>query len=227
MRPAPGTQVAAFPYAAILSLALFAAPDALAAQTGIRLLPQVGFYTPLTDLGAARDNDQTLISAGRRSATLAVGLGLETGAGRAGTGVRVLVGYGTRAPIPVAGTECPACSARGTVLTATVAAVHRPLPRVVLVQPHFLLGAGVKRYDFDVRGAATDGDGWRDVFRNQTRPTLQAGIGAEAGILGLRTQLELNALTSRFDTGDRSDAETSTPRLQTEIFLTLAVPIGG
>lgn len=212
--------------AAIL-VALLVVPH-LRAQTSVRLLPQVGAYSPLSELGEVREDGETLISAGRRSSSLAWGLGLEVGPATSGTSFRGHLGYGTNSEIPVGGFECPACSARSTLVTGGVAAVFRPIPRLVLVQPYFLLGAGLKRYDFDVRNA--DGDSWRRLFRDQTRPSGQLGVGLEASILGFRTQWELNGYVSRYRGGDSngsSDGSGLSQSLQTDFFFTLSIPLGG
>lgn len=203
----------------LLALVFFV-PHQLEGQTSIRLLPQIGAYTPASDLGEVRENGETRFSAGRRSSSLAWGLGLEAGPRDSGTSIRGHMGYGTNAEIPVWGFECGNCSARSTLLTGSVTAVLRPVPRLVLVQPYLLVGAGVKRYDFDVRNA--DGDAWRRVFRDQTRAAAQAGVGLEASLLGLRTQWELNGHVSRYRAGSDQDAS-----LQTDLFLTLSIPLGG
>lgn len=203
----------------LLALASFI-PQQLEGQTSVRLLPQIGAYTSASDLGEVRENGETRFSAGRRSSSLAWGLGLEAGPRQSGMSIRAHMGYGTNAEIPVWGFECGNCSARSTLLTGSVAAVFRPVPRLVLVQPYFLVGAGVKRYDFDVRNA--DGEAWRRVFRDQTRPAAQAGVGLEASILRLRTQWELNGHVSRYRGGSDEDAS-----LQTDLFLTLSIPLGG
>jgi len=211
-----------------LLFSLLAGASTAEAQTSIRLLPQVGAYSPLAELGEIRDNGETVIGAGRRSSTLAWGLGLEAGPGQEGTSYRLHVGYGTNSEIPVWGLECEGCSARSTLLTANAAAVLRPIPRLVLVQPYFVLGAGVKRYDFETRDM--EGERWRDLFRDQTRPAGQLGIGAEVSLIGLRTQWELNGFISRFQEGSNGngpDSSNGDSSLQTDLFFTLSIPLGG
>lgn len=207
---------------------LLAGASTAEAQTSVRLLPQVGAYSPLAELGEIRDNGETVIGAGRRSSTLAWGLGLEAGPGQEGTSFRLHVGYGTNSEIPVWGLECEGCSARSTLLTANAAAVLRPIPRLVLVQPYFVLGAGVKRYGFETRDM--EGERWRDLLRDQTRPAGQLGVGVEASLLGLRTQWELNGFISRFQEGSNGGGTNSSngdSSLQTDLFLTLSIPMGG
>ncbi len=211
-----------------LLLTLFVGPSPAEAQTSVRLLPQVGAYSPLGELGEIRSNGETAIGAGRRSSTLAWGLGLEAGPARAGTSLRLHLGYGTNSEIPVWGLECQGCSARSTLLTANAAAVLRPIPRLVLVQPYLMVGAGVKRYDFEVQDM--EGERWRDLLRDQTRPAGQLGLGVEASLLGLRTQWELNGFVSRFQEGSNGSGPGSSNNgssLQTDLILTLSIPLGG
>lgn len=210
---------------AITTLSL--SPQPLEGQASVRLLPQVGAYAPLSDLGELRENGQTRLEAGRRASTLAWGLGLEVGPAREGTSLRLHLGYGTDGDIPVGGLDCESCSARSTLLTASAAAVLRPIPRLVLVQPYFVAGAGVKRYDFRVRDM--DSDRWEELFRDQVRPMVQAGVGTEVSLLGLRTQWELNAFMSRYRMGSSPEGASShgDGDLQTDLFLTLSIPLGG
>lgn len=213
--------------AALAAIVLGPSTEPLDAQTSIRLLPQVGAYAPLSDLGELRENGQTTLEAGRRASTLAWGLGLEVGPAQERTSLRLHLGYGTDGDIPVGGLDCESCSARSTLLTASAAAVLRPIPRLVLVQPYFLMGAGVKRYDFRVRDM--DSDRWEELFRDQVRPMLQAGVGTELSLLGLRTQWELNAFMSRYRMGSSPQGASShgDGDLQTDVFLTLSIPLGG
>ena len=194
------------------------------AQGGVRLLPQVGIATPLSDLGEVRNGGTSLFEAGRKSSTLALGLGLELGNFRDGTSLRGQVGYATQSNLPVGGFECQVCAARATLLTATVAAVFRPLPQIILFQPHLVVGAGVKRYDFDPR--AMEGESWRAVLRDQTRVTGQLGAGMSLSLLGFRPMIELGAFLSRFEAGEAS-AGSESSEFQTDLFLMVSLPLGG
>jgi hypothetical protein len=213
--------------AALLALILGPSAQPLDAQTSVRLLPQVGAYAPQSELGELRDNGQTMLEAGRRAGSLAWGLALEVGPAREGTSFRLQAAYGTDGDIPVGGLDCESCAARSTLLTTSAAAVLRPIPRLILVQPYFLVGAGIKRYDFRVRDMDTDR--WEELFRDQVRPMVQAGVGTEVSLLGLRTQWELNAFMSRYRLGQTPEGASSRGDgdLQTDLFLTLSIPLGG
>jgi len=207
-----------------LSVLALGQPQDAHGQGGVRLLPQVGIATPLSDLGEVRNGGVSLFEAGKMSSTLALGLGLELGNFREGTSLRGQVGYATESNLPVGGFECQVCSARATLMTATVAGVFRPVPRIVLFQPHFVVGAGVKRYDFDPR--EMEGESWAAVLRDQTRFTGQLGAGVSMSLLGFRPELELGAFLSRFEPGD-SGAGSESGSFQTDLFLMLALPLGG
>jgi hypothetical protein len=212
----------------LLLLLSFLLPSAAYGQTSVRLLPQVGAWSPTSEMETLRDDGEGIVGASRQSSSLAWGLGLEVGPAREGTSFRVNVGYGTDRDVPVWGTDCPGCSARSSLLTGTAAAVFRPIPRLVIVQPHFLVGAGFKQYGFEFQGLDDDASTWEQVFRDQTRAAGQAGVGAEVSILGLRTQWELNGYVSRFRRGeDPNSPGGGDTSLQTDLFLTLAIPLGG
>ncbi len=218
---------------AAIALGLTAAPS-LEAQVAepltVRVIPQVGLYAPMADLGEIRDDDQTVVEAGRRSSSLAWGLGLEFAVRPEGTALRVQGLYATNADVPIGGFDCPECVGRSTVLAGTVAAVIRPVPRLLVVQPHFIVGLGGKQYNFEPD--FVEGETWRAVLRDQLRPTFQTGVGAEVHFLGLPTQWELIGLVSTFRTGETDEIGLD-PGLegdrtvQTDLFLTLAIPFGG
>lgn len=193
------------------------------AQSSIRLLPQFGAYTPMGQLGQFRDQGDPVFKAGRRASTLAWGLALEAGPAREGTSIRLGVGHGTNSSIPF-WSDCDGCAARSTITTAGVAAVFRPIPRIVLFQPYFLAGAGIKRYNLEFEGF--DDDFWDEVVEDQTQPALHLGLGTEVSLLGLRTQWELGGHLSRVRTGVEGSASEDSA-FQTDLFLMLSLPFGG
>jgi len=215
---------------AVTALALLL-PAAAQAQSSVRFLPQVGAYAPLFEVEQIRGEGETLIQAGRRSSSLSWGLGLEFGPAREGTSVRAGVGYGSNAQVPIWTVDCAGCSARSTLMTASLAAVFRPVPRLVLVQPYLIAGAGVKRNDVEFRDVRDDGA--FVTLRDQARISGQLGVGLEASLLGLRTQWEVNGFMSRFGSGSSPGGGGSDFRLtgdqglQTDLFLTLTIPLGG
>ncbi len=212
-------------WSALAALALVVCGAAPAAsQGGIRLLPQAGLAAPQSAFGEVRNGGATLIEAGRRSSSLALGLGVEVGNPREGTSVRAHLVHATNASIPVGGFECDGCSVRSSVSAATLAAVFRPIPPLILVQPHFVIGAGVKRYDFEPRNV--QGEAWRSILRDQTQFTVQAGVGTSLSLLGFRPEIELGGWFSDFSAGDSAAGEGRT-RMQTDLFLMLSLPLGG
>ncbi|MEX1257656.1 MAG: hypothetical protein WEG36_08565 [Gemmatimonadota bacterium] len=207
------------PRVALSLVALLALPQIAAGQGGLRLLPQVGLYTPLTDLTEVTDGGENLFEAGKKSSTVGLGLALELGS------LRAQVNYATASDVPISGVGCESCDARSTLLTATVGLVLHPLPRILFFRPNLLVGAGVKRYDFDPGQLTDDGD-WSSVLEDQTRFAGQLGVGLEFDLLGLEPQLELSAYLSRFEPGEGPEGAEESD-LQTDLFLMLAIPLGG
>jgi hypothetical protein len=199
-------------------------PPEVGAQ--LRVLPQLGLYAPLGDLGEVRENaGPALLDLGRQSSSLAFGLAVEVGARDAGTGVRAGVVYATTSTLPVVGPECPACEARANALVGGAAVVFRPVPPLLVVQPYFLVGGGVVRYGFD--DADLREEGWQGVLRNQIRPQLQLGIGAAVDVAAYRPRIELNAHIARFEPGDGPEpGATADGDRQTNLFLTVSLPLG-
>lgn len=213
---------------AVVVLALGLPVDAHA-QSSLRFLPQVGAYAPLFEVEQIRSEGEPLMQAGRRSSTLAWGLGLEFGSATDGTSVRAQVGHGSNAQVPIWTRDCAECSARSTLMTASLAAVFRPIPRMVLIQPYVIAGAGVKRNDVEFRDLREDGA--FVTLREGARVSGQLGMGVEASLLGLRTQWEVNGFISRFGSdGSPGDGGgfrlVGDPGLQTDLFLTLSIPLG-
>lgn len=204
----------------VTAFVLFLVPANGEAQQ-VRVLPSVGVYTPLSDLSDIRDQDDaSIFEAGRRSATLAFGLGLEfQGA------FRLQASYASSEEVPVDGVGCDDCELRSSLLMATAAAVIRPFPGLGPIRPYLVVGGGVKRHDFD-RDEFDDGN-FSEVFRTQTNPTLQLGLGTAVNLGALQPEFELSAFISRFDgVEDGTTSFFSDDNLQTDLFLTVSVPIG-
>lgn len=200
-------------------------PTGVAAQGGIRLLPQVGVASPLSDVTQVRDGGASLFEAGKKSSSLALGLAVELGGATGGTALRGQVSYATSSDLPIGGLECEVCDARLSLLTATAALVLRPLPTLAFFRPYVLAGGGVKRYDFDPRSAGGE-DGWSAVLRDQTRFSGQVGAGLELSLLGLNPSVELSAHLSRFEPGEAPEGSEDSD-FQTDLFLLVGIPLGG
>lgn len=196
-----------------------AVPADSSAQT--RLIPQVGLYVPMSDLGRAGSGSEAIEIAGRES-TLGFGVAVEFGALQP-VSFRVNGVYGTGADVPVGGVGCQGCEARSTVAVVTGSAVLRPLPNLILARPYLQAGAGLKRYDFDEDDLRAEG---LDAFlsdRNQL--TGQLGAGLEMGLMGLSLLVEVSDFISGFDLGG-DDASTE-EETQHDFFLTVGIALGG
>lgn len=203
--------------AAALSLASLTAPPDASAQ--VRLIPQVGLYVPVSDLGNVGSGSEAVEIADRES-TLGLGLSLEIPAARA-LSFRVNGVYGTGADVPISGIGCPDCSVRSTVALLTGSVVLRPLPELVIVRPYLQAGAGLKRYDFDEDDVSDEG---LDAFlSDQNEFTGQLGVGVELNAGFGRLLFEVSDFVSGFDLGD-DNAEENT---QHDFFVTVGLAIGG
>jgi hypothetical protein len=213
--------------ATVQALLLFVAPwVAGPTEAQVRVLPMVGLYAPLSDLGeVAANGGGGLIDAGRRRSTLAVGLGLELGGEESTLGVRGRVDYGTSASVPIGGVGCPDCELRSTLLGGTVDLIFRPLPSLVVMRPFLVVGGGVKRYGFEREDL--EREGFREAFRSQTRPSLRAGVGTALFLGPLRPRVEASVLVSRFETAPETASGGGEDRLQSDLLVMVSLPFGG
>ena len=202
-------------------LALLAGLVPGSAEAQVRLIPQVGLYVPLSDLGRVEDGG-TAVDIAKKESTLGLGLAVEFGA-REPWSFRVNGAYGTESDVPVSRVGCTDCAARSTVAVVTGSVVFRPLPNLIVVRPYLQGGAGLKRYDFDEDQAREEG--LEAFLSDQNELTGHLGVGAELNV-GLGTLLlEVSDFISGFDAGsDDLDGEGET---QHDFFITVGLALGG
>jgi hypothetical protein len=210
---------------AVASAGLLMSTSDAFAQTSVRFLPSIGIHMPPSDDRDA-GSPSGILSSSRSSGAFAWGLAVEVGPPQSGTSLRGQVGRASTSRMPLPGFECADCSTRSSVRTASLAAVFRPIPRLALVQPQFVTGVGVSTFEYRTDGPGGDGSDTSSgtSTSEDRRISGQLGVGLEASVLGLRTQWELNA----FVTPRRPDAtRESAGGFATDLYLTLAIPIGG
>ena len=124
---------------------LFAGPGAAQVPgIGLELVPKVGFYTPAADLATAAGALGEIVD--DRGGSLAVGVALDFSAPLAPVSFRVGFDYVTSSEFTYADTTgAGGLEATGeqTMLALAGDVVLRPLPRLLVVQPYLLAGAGV------------------------------------------------------------------------------------
>src|SRR5688572_22420689 len=133
------------------AVAVFLAAAAPAAAQ-LRLIPQVGLYTPFAELPSPRAGADTL----KKQGSLAYGVALELGTPDK-VSFRLNVLHATDSEVPYTEVGCDEDCARSTVSTATATLALRPFPNIIIVQPYLLLGGGVKRYDFTLENLQDEG----------------------------------------------------------------------
>lgn len=191
------------------------------AASQLRIIPQLGLYVPISDLGRIQTTSGA-VDIAKKESTLGLGLGLELG-NTLGTSFRVNATYGTSSDVPISWASCGTCAARSTVAVVTGSVVMRPLPNIIVVRPYLQAGGGLKRYDFDEEDARAEGV---DAFVNdQNKLTGLLGVGAEVNLLMLRVFVEVSDFISKFDVGSGSTEQDG--KLQHDFFITLGLPLGG
>lgn len=207
------------PVAAALSLAVLAAPAAAQAPgIDVRLNPRIGFYEPLTDLGAAPD---AFNAAAGLSGSLALGLGLELDLALLPVGLRLNLDYGTGSRVEYGGDGFDRESGYETTVLAVVGDVmFRPIPRLIIAQPYFFAGGGLKQYDFEPTGNDPIG-----TFQDTSDFTVHLGGGLDVGFGPLSLNAELGDYISWWDRqnilGGNEGSE-----IQHDLFVTIGFSMG-
>jgi len=196
------------------ALLLAAAVLPVSAQAQIRVIPQVGLYVSVSDLGTV-DTPEGVLEVGEQKSALALGLTLDLAS--AGTlGFRVTGLYGSDSEVPVGGIGCDgsACDLRSTMLGVSASAVLRLLPAGSPFRPYLSAGGGIKRYDFEFD---TDSQ-LNDAFGDESQATVVVGLGFDWSLGFLKGNLELaDYMSDSFlDDGDR----------QHDFFLTAGLILG-
>ena len=186
----------------------------------VQLVPKVGFYSPVTDLQAAADAAGEIVD--DRGGSLAFGLALDLGVPLSPLNVRVGFDYVTASEFTYADTTGADLEANGeqTMLAIAGDVILRPIPKLLIVQPYLLAGAGVKRYDFSFADAA-DGSDVEEAFpESETDFTVHAGLGLDLGIGPIALVAELSDYVSWYD------AEGGDSEMQHDLFVMAGVRVG-
>jgi hypothetical protein len=206
-----------------MGLALMASPaQGQLPGLGMSLVPKVGFYSPATDLQAAADAAGELVD--DRGGSLAFGLAADFGVPLSPLNVRVGFDYVTASEFTWAdtsGVELEEATGEQTMLALTGDVILRPIPKLLILQPYLLAGAGVKRYDFSFQDAADDNNVEQAFPESETDFTLHAGIGVDVGIGPIALVAELSDYVSWYEAegGDGSE-------MQNDLFLMAGLRIG-
>lgn len=186
------------------------APAAGAAQ--IALVPKIGFYTPATDLVDAAQAGGAIVD--DRGGSLAVGLALDLSLPVSPVDLRVGFDYVTNSEFKVGdGTSESTVDQQMLALTGDL--VLRPLPRLIVLQPYVLAGAGIKKYSFDFKDASADS------FDDENDFTVHGGLGLDLGLGPLSLVAEASDYVSWFKPEGAEDSKT-----QHDVFIMAGIRVG-
>lgn len=159
-------------------LGAFMLPSSSPAQ-GISITPQIGVYVPGDDFESLRAGaDSVRVD---NEGTLALGFNVDLGF------LRGSVAYASAAKLNRRGVSGQDEIGEGKLLAVAGDLVLRPIPRILILQPYLLAGAGLRRADYDY-----DDDGISDAFpENESDFALHAGIGADImlGPVGIAAEI--------------------------------------
>lgn len=208
------TTVAALTIAGIVLAGAADAARAQAPGVDLKITPKVGAFAPLSDLREAEESGDFGASL---EPSVAVGLAVDIGLPGM-IDLRVGFDYATSSEFDLEnGPTVEDFDGDAKVLAVAGDIVLR---RSVLgvVSPYLLLGAGVKRYDFD----AGDAELGTDFFDSEeTDFTGHVGLGIRAGLGPLALVVEVSDYISSFSAGESDDSS-----LQNDIFGMVGIQLG-
>lgn len=178
-------------YILVLAAALLL-PAAAHAQ-GISVTPSIGIYIPASDLYELRDNADQIVRVDREG-TLALGANVQLGM------LRGSVAYATGAQLNEGGVSGQDDIGEGKLLAVAADLVLRPIPRLIIVQPYLIAGAGLRREDYSF-----DDDGVSNALPSDKSDfALHAGLGVDVSLGGLGLVAEVTDFITQ-DEGDKWD----------------------
>ena len=165
-----------------------ALPRASHAQ-GITITPQIGVYVPANSLDSLQSGGQQVRV--KREGTLALGLNLDLGF------LRGSIAYASAAKLNQTGISGQQQVGDGKLVAAAADFVLRPLPKIIVIQPYLLAGAGFRNanYSYDTNGLS-------NAFPKSDRDfALHAGVGADLSLGPIGVSAEI----TDFITQDSAD----------------------
>ena len=200
-------------------LALGAAPlSAQAPGIELQLNPRIGLYQPLSDLGQI--GDAATNTANELSGSLAIGLGAELAIALLPVDIRFNLDYATGSEVRVEDGDVGTAAGTETTLLALVGDVMlRPIPRIIIAQPYFFAGGGLKQYDFE----PTDPDAVA-TFEDESDWTVHLGGGLDVGLGPIALNAEIGDYISWWEV--QSAATTDETEMQHDLFVTVGFSIG-
>lgn len=153
----------------VLAAAAMLAPVAAQAQ-GISLTPSVGMYIPASDLYQLRDDaTQATID---KEGTFALGMNIDFGM------LRGTIAYASGAQINQRGVTNQENIGDGKLLAVAGDVVLRPIPRLLIVQPYVIAGAGFRQENYSYNDSGISGA----MPADQRDFALHAGLGADISL---------------------------------------------
>jgi hypothetical protein len=150
----------------VLAAAAMLAPVAAQAQ-GISVTPSVGMYIPASDLYQLRDDaTQATID---KEGTFALGMNIDFGM------LRGTIAYASGAQINQRGVTNQENIGDGKLLAIAGDLVLRPIPRLIVIQPYLIAGAGFRQENYSYNDSGVAGA----MPADQRDFALHAGLGAD------------------------------------------------
>lgn len=208
-----------------LSLLLLGVGSAAAQAPGIdiKLNPRIGLYQPLSDLTHADDAAATISS--ELEGSLALGLGVEISS-LLPVGIRFNLDYATGSQVSYDNGFETRDDGETTVLTLVGDLMFRPLPTLLIAQPYFFAGGGIKQYDFEFdEQPSLDSFDPSGLFQDGSDLTVHVGGGLDVGVGPLALNAEVGDYISWWEIQGAATGENDT-EIQHDLFVTIGFAIG-
>lgn len=174
----------------VTSLVVLGATDLAAQMPGLSIVPKIGAEFPLADLPSTPSAG----AVANLNGTLAWGVAVELGL-PGSFSLRAGVDATTKRSVSAAGVSSG--SVDQTTMNIVGDLVFRPLPKLILLQPYFMAGLGVKRYDYSLSDV-TNPTTFQASFTDRHNMAYHLGAGLDIGLGSLSLVAELNDYMSQY-----------------------------
>lgn len=207
-------------------------------EDGLRIVPALGWITPLNDLGALTRAESTTHL--RVASSPTAGLGLEWDPTRLPIGLRAHLAYAPSAELTgrvlsgerFCGDSCTKfiydtkAVGEGSVLLLMGDAIFRA-PRVGPLHPFAATGVGVKRYAFEESPSSSADSVPGDALgQTSAHLTLHLAAGIDFDLGPWRVSTEVGDYVSRYSVGGNSSVDRGRTRRQHDVAATVGLRFG-
>ncbi|MEJ2679262.1 MAG: hypothetical protein P8174_09350 [Gemmatimonadota bacterium] len=197
---------------AVTCLFALGATGVAAQVPGLSIVPKIGMEMPMSDLPST----PTAGAVKSLSGAFACGVAAELGIPGLPFNLRANVDATTKKTVSAA-SGITNGSVDQTMMTIFGDLVFRPLPRLILVQPYFMGGLGVKRYNYSLSDPANL---FQESFTDKNELAYHLGVGLDIGLGPAALVAEVNDYMNQYQ------FDSSTKKFQQDVFIMVGLRLG-